>query len=131
MADALSIAGSIAGLISIGDIVARRMYHYVRTVRNAESEILALKNEITVLTGVLHNLHLVADDLEGSARNNSVRIEHVHGCLGTLYKLEKFLKHFNLPIKEIPAKNCTSLNGHSKSHKPKSFVKRSDDIEKL
>jgi hypothetical protein len=92
MADPLSIAGSIAGLVSIGDTVFRRVYHFTRTARNAQSEILDLKSEIAVLTGVLHNLRLVADDLEGEDINNSLRVEHVNSCLATLYKLDEPLK---------------------------------------
>jgi hypothetical protein len=57
MADPLSVAGSIAGLVSL-------VYHYVKTVKKAEKEVVDLRNEVIALTGILHNLEIVALDLE-------------------------------------------------------------------
>ncbi|KAF2747433.1 hypothetical protein M011DRAFT_467515, partial [Sporormia fimetaria CBS 119925] len=64
MGDPLSIAGSIAGLVSLGDVVFRKIYHYVCSVKRAEREILALRDEVAGLTGILHHLRLVAQKLE-------------------------------------------------------------------
>ena len=92
MAEALSVAGSIAGLVSIADVVFRRIYHYVKTVSNAEKEVLRLKEEVGNLTGVLHNLLLIAQDLEDDSNTRySVRVDHVNSCLAVLHDLKKKL----------------------------------------
>ena len=94
MSDPLSVAGSIAGLLSIADVVFRRLYHYVKTVRKAEKEILGFKNEIAALTGVLHNLHTIAQELEDdSAFNNAIKIDHVTACSTTLTRIDNLLSN--------------------------------------
>jgi hypothetical protein len=62
--DPLSVAGSIAGLVSLGDAVFRGIYRYVKTVKKAEKEVVDLKNEVIALTGIFHNLEIVAHELE-------------------------------------------------------------------
>lgn len=95
MGDPLSVAGSIAGLISIGDFVFRKLYHYAKTVKGAEKEIKGLKDEVAALTGVLHNLRLVARDLEADDKfDQTIRIEHVNSCLATLHKINSALSEF-------------------------------------
>jgi hypothetical protein len=64
MTDPLSVAGSLAGLASLGDVVFTKLYHYVKSVKGAEKEVLSLKKEVEILNGILHNLVLVAQDLE-------------------------------------------------------------------
>jgi hypothetical protein len=95
--DPLSVAGSVAGLISLGDTVFRKLFHYVKDVKHAEKEVKDLKNEVAALNGVLHNLLLVAQDLEAdNVLNYSTRVEHVNSCLDTLYKLDDKLKKVGL-----------------------------------
>ncbi|KAH7070026.1 hypothetical protein FB567DRAFT_564797 [Paraphoma chrysanthemicola] len=97
--DPLSIAGSIAGLISLGDTIFRKLYHYTKDVKNAEKEVQDLKNEVAGLNGVLHNLHLVAQDLEASTPHHSIRAEHIVACLDTLYKLDAAINKVGLSDK--------------------------------
>ncbi|KAG9185957.1 hypothetical protein G6011_02513 [Alternaria panax] len=88
--DPLSIAGSVSGLISLSDAVYRRLYHYVKDVRNAEKEVKDLKDEVGALSGVLHNLDLIAQDLENrSLRSHSIGQApgHIKTCISTLKKL--------------------------------------------
>lgn len=95
MTDPLSVAGSIAGLISIGDFVFRKLYHYAKAVKGAEKEIKELRDEVSALTGVLHSLRLVARDLEADDKfDKTVRIEHVNACLATLHKINSALAEF-------------------------------------
>jgi hypothetical protein len=95
--DPLSVAGSVAGLISLGDVVFRTLYHYVKEVKNAEQEVLDLKNEVAALNGVLHNLHLIAQDLEDSSvQHYSFRPDHINACLATLYKLNENINQTGL-----------------------------------
>jgi hypothetical protein len=64
----------------------------VRTARNAQSEVLELKNEVLVLTGVLHNLFLMADVLEDEEMNSLLRVQLVNACVATLYRSDEPLK---------------------------------------
>jgi hypothetical protein len=64
--DPLSVAGSIAGLISLSDTIFWKLYHYVKDVKSAGKEVKDLKDKVAALNGVLHNLLLIAQDLENS-----------------------------------------------------------------
>jgi hypothetical protein len=91
--DPLSVAGSVAGLVSLADAVFRKLFHYVNDVKNAEKDVQRLKSEVAALSGVLHNLHVVAEDLEADQVSQySTRAEYVNSCLATLYKLDESLK---------------------------------------
>jgi hypothetical protein len=92
MAEPLSIAGSIAGLVSIGDAVFRLVYRYTRTVKNAEKEIGDLKRELEALTGIIHNVQIVARELEqDQLRTSTIRLDHVNTCLNLLHQMKKRL----------------------------------------
>lgn len=92
MSDPLSVAGSIAGLVSVGDAVFRLVHRYVRSVKNAERTIKELKTELEALTGVIHNVHIIAKDLEqDQLRTSSVRLDHVNDCLTLLHRMRKNL----------------------------------------
>ncbi|KAF2686819.1 ankyrin [Lentithecium fluviatile CBS 122367] len=97
MADPLSVAGSIAGLISLGDVVFRKLYNYTREAKHAEKSINDLRNEIATLNGVLHNLRLVAEDLEAMSNlNHSLKPDHVKSCMATVQKLHDKLENLGL-----------------------------------
>lgn len=101
MADPLSVVSSIAGLASLGDVVFRKLYHYINSVKTAEKEVLTLRNEVAVLTGILHNLSFVAQELEDDdTLINSVRLQHVNSCLSTLYALKGRLENIDFPEKK-------------------------------
>lgn len=98
MADPLSVAGSIAGLLTIADVVSRKLYQYVKTVKNAEKEVLAFKAEVAALTGVLHNLHLIAEELEDdSTFDNVFQVDHVASCSATLEQIDSLLSKLEFP----------------------------------
>ena len=87
--DPLSIAASIAGLASLSDVIFRRLFHYLKDTKNAEKDVKSLKDEVNALNGVLHNLLLVAQDLESdSTIIYSTGLDHVNSCLATLHTLE-------------------------------------------
>jgi len=96
--EALGAAGSIAGLVSLGDAVFRGLYRYVKAVKKAEKDVLSLKNEVTLLAGILHNLKSVAEVLEADDEfDNSIRVDHVNSCFDTLYSLNDKLKEIEFP----------------------------------
>ncbi|KAI1735311.1 ankyrin repeat-containing domain protein [Xylaria scruposa] len=93
MADPLSIAGSIAGLVGISDAVFRRVHHYYRAVKGANKEIEVLAEGVRSLSGVLHNLSLLAWALEDEPYDTSLRMHHINSCRQTLSKLSDKLIH--------------------------------------
>ena len=91
MTDPLSISASIAGLVTLADIVFRRTYNYVKAVKKAPTEISALSTEIGALYGVLSSLHLVSRQLEHEQADSTTRIHHIHSCYQTLEHLKSIL----------------------------------------
>lgn len=87
MADPLSISASVAGLISIADIVTRRSFKYVKGVRNAKREVEKLIAEVMHLFGVLNHLKLVACRFEDEQFEATMQIHHIHSCYGLLEKI--------------------------------------------
>jgi len=53
MADPLSIAASIAGLISLAQSIVKEGYSYIRTAQGYPDELSELVTEVTTLTGLL------------------------------------------------------------------------------
>lgn len=91
MTDPLSVSASIAGLLTLTDIVFRRAYKYVKAVKSAQKDISALSAEIGSLYGILSNLHLVACQLEGESFELATRTHHVHSCYQTLERVRSIL----------------------------------------
>ncbi|KAL5324553.1 hypothetical protein ACEPPN_009099 [Leptodophora sp. 'Broadleaf-Isolate-01'] len=96
MADPLSIAGSIAGLISIADVVIRKGYKYIAAVRDSDKAVSSLISEVNSLSGTLHSLRNVAEGLEGGSVRFSpaTRIHHIESCFQTLKKIMAALHTF-------------------------------------
>jgi hypothetical protein len=95
MADPLSIAASVAGLITIAETVIGSGYQYVKNAKDAGSQVSALISEITNLFGVLHSLHLVACRFEGEEFDSTMQIHHIHSCYVVLEKIKLRLDKAN------------------------------------
>ena len=91
MADPLSIAGSIGGLISLADTVFRLVFKYVRSAVNAKQEVKLLADEIQALAGVLQSLRLLAGGLEaeGHSFDPTIRAHHLGLLNSTLNRLQQ------------------------------------------
>ena len=128
MADPLSISASIAGLVSITDAVFRRTFKYIKAVKGAPNELSALITSMGALSGILHNLSLVACQLEGEPFDSTIQANHIHSCLQTLDKVRSILDRFDSstkghsmktmkrlkwPFSATEAKDlCTEIEGH-------------------
>ena len=88
--DGLSVASSIAGLVSIADIVIRRLMQYVGAVKHAKEEISALLLQTSNLNGVLQSLKLLAEQYQ---IENPVYVQthHINLCYRTLENLRSVL----------------------------------------
>jgi hypothetical protein len=93
MADGLSIAASIAGLISIADIIVRRGFKYAKAVKDADKSVKALIEEVNSLSGILHSLKNVAETLQDDqvAFEPATQIHYVEDSYQTLQKVQKLL----------------------------------------
>ena len=91
MADPFSISASIAGLVSLADMVFGRIYKYVKAVKNASKDITKLSSAIGALYGVLSRLRLVSDQLESEAVESAARAHLIYSCHQTLERLKTIL----------------------------------------
>ena len=64
MVDPLSIAASVAGLISLAASVIQNGYKLFNTVRDCPKELLTILSEVSGLNGVLIALKPVVEELE-------------------------------------------------------------------
>jgi len=62
--EALGIASSIAGLISLAEVIVVKVSRYCSSVKSARSDIKELITEVQSLYGVLNSLKLLATCLE-------------------------------------------------------------------
>lgn len=97
--DPLSIASGIAGLVTLADLVFRTATKYAKAVKNSRQEVEALVQEVKNISVLLHNLSLVAFDLENepsageaSGHASSLKNHHLHDCRQILRRLEKRLE---------------------------------------
>lgn len=91
MADPLSISASIAGLVALADLVFRSGTKYVKSYRGAPTEVGNLIREVRSLSVILHNLSLVAFDLEETEppeTTAALQPHYLHDCHQLLRRLE-------------------------------------------
>ncbi|KAL8902919.1 MAG: hypothetical protein Q9207_004287 [Kuettlingeria erythrocarpa] len=91
MADPLTISTSIAGLVTLADLVFSRIFQYAKGVKGASQEILKLSSEVGALYGILSNLRLVACQLEDESFQSTTRAHHLYSCTQTLENLMAIL----------------------------------------
>ncbi|KAF5568221.1 ankyrin repeat [Fusarium phyllophilum] len=90
MADPLSLAASIAGLISLADLVFKTTYKFVRAAKDAKDEIQSLLDEINNLASVLRRLEALTSDLEdeGQSFDPTLRNHCLNQCYKTFNRIE-------------------------------------------
>ena len=91
MADPLSIAASIAGLVALTDTLFRTVIKFSREVKGAKQEIANLATEVRDLSGVLHNLSLLAASLETCTQETVFRLHHVNSCRQSIIDVQSKL----------------------------------------
>ncbi|KAF4829931.1 Vegetative incompatibility protein HET-E-1 [Colletotrichum siamense] len=88
MADPLSIAASIAGLISLADVVFTRLIKYKNSIKDAEKELGDLAKEVNLLGGALNSLARLARALEAGSFDSNLRMQNIEDCSESLIKLD-------------------------------------------
>ncbi|KAI0429951.1 hypothetical protein F5Y09DRAFT_331436 [Xylaria sp. FL1042] len=71
--DPLSISAATAGLVSLADLVFRTTTRYVRQVKESSKEVQTVLSELNNFSILLHNLSLVAYDLENATSANNTQ----------------------------------------------------------
>lgn len=106
MADPLSLAASLAGLVSLADSVFRHVYKYVRGAMAAREEITKIAQELQSFTGVLRGVQALAQSLEeeGDTYDPSIRVHHVYYCEQTLNKIHDKMKRAAQKVEKTRSK---------------------------
>lgn len=107
--DPLSLAASVAGLVSLADLVFRSATKYWKEVKDSRKDVDELLSEVKGVSILLHDLSLVAFSLEidpsqdggPSECSSHLKLHHLHECQQLLRQLEQSLndakKKFNSP----------------------------------
>ncbi|KAK1851238.1 ankyrin repeat protein [Colletotrichum chrysophilum] len=90
-ADPLSIAASIAGLISLADIVFIRLIKYRKSIKDAEKELGELAKEVNLLGGALNSLVRLARELEAGSFDSNLRMHNIEDCSDSLIRMNSEL----------------------------------------
>ncbi|KAF3008266.1 hypothetical protein E8E14_001935 [Neopestalotiopsis sp. 37M] len=94
MADPLSIASGIAGLLSLAGAAFHGVHQYVRTVKDAKDFIKALSKELQSLSSVLQGVKVLAEAFEqdGTGPSVGLGLEHISSCRTVLDEILKETK---------------------------------------
>jgi len=92
MADALSIAASIAGVVQLSVVVFQSITLFIKDAKDARAKIKELATQTRNLSGVLQNLSLLASSFDDQETAVSFRADHIHACLSTLRKIDAGLR---------------------------------------
>ena len=95
MTDPISISASIAGLVTLADIVARKTCKYAIAAKESQKEISTLLAELSTLSGVLRGVENVASELELEDFETNTRVHHVRLCEQSLNKLDTVLSKYD------------------------------------
>ncbi|KAH8593813.1 hypothetical protein B0O99DRAFT_574491, partial [Bisporella sp. PMI_857] len=114
MAEVIGIAGSIAGLVTLADMVVRKGYKYLKEVKNADATLKSIIREVNNLSGVLHSLSNVATVIaaEAAQESSSIQIYSVQRCFETL---NSALAILNNELPSMPSSKSSSFRWPKKS----------------
>ena len=88
----LTISASVAGLITLTELIVSRGYEFLKGVKNAKDKITQLLVEITALFGVLQSLRLVALRFEGQHFDTALQLECIQSCQKLVDQIHFHLK---------------------------------------
>lgn len=80
MADPLSIAASIAGVITLVDLVFNCLIKYVKSASNTADEAKAWVAEVNTVSGMVSSLSRLTRALEDKPFDATLCIHHIDGC---------------------------------------------------
>lgn len=96
MTDPLSVSASIAGLVTLADIVFIRAVKYIKAAKGATDEVKSLCDSLQSLSGALHGLSLFAARLDAESDANDYPTDYrprlVQSCTQLLGEIRKKLE---------------------------------------
>ncbi|RDW58346.1 hypothetical protein BP5796_12276 [Coleophoma crateriformis] len=94
MAEALGIAGSVAGLVQLSIAVYQGITKFCREAKDASFSVSQVATQTRNLAGVLQNLSLLSTslELEGDNSSTSFQATYIDACFTTLRKVESRLQ---------------------------------------
>ena len=129
MPDPLSVAASIAGLITIADVVVRKGYCFLHDLKDVEKDAKKLIDEVNLLSGILHSLKNVAEYLasDGYKFNPATQIHYVNACQKSLQRIQAQLDEADPTSSSGAKKLKKKLKWPFEKHKTEELLA---DIEK-
>lgn len=89
--DPLSVTASIAGMMTLSSTVFNGLSRYVKEAKGTKLRVADLAKETRDLSGILHNLSLLANSVEDHNSLSTFKAHHLHDCRQTLLKINKRL----------------------------------------
>lgn len=89
MADGLSIASSIAGIIALGSQVSIQLYQFIENVKSASSDVRDLVHEVTGLCSVLKQLRATFTKNGGLHNHQGLSVDLRNVLISCEAKLEQ------------------------------------------
>ncbi|KAI1178873.1 hypothetical protein F4777DRAFT_38863 [Nemania sp. FL0916] len=124
--DPLSVAGSIAGLVTLADAVFRGVYKYCKAAADAHTEIKELADRLRSLAGILHSLGILADALEQDGSYPTLQITLISDATKLLGEIQD---HLNKPQMKMDGSRFGKI--HQSLKWPFTKFKTKDFTEKL
>jgi uncharacterized protein YoxC len=121
MAEVLGVAASVAGLLTITDVIVRKGFKFIVDVKDAEESVKKLVDEVNNLSGVLHSLNNVVQRLEedGSHFDPSTQIHYIESCYKTLMKIQG---HFDEAMPATPMSRANKMRWPLKKSRTKELL---------
>lgn len=96
MTDPVSVSASIAGLVTLADIVFIRAVKYIKSAKGARDEVKSLCDSLQSLSGALHGLSLFAARLDAESDADDYPTDYrprlIHSCTQLLGEIRKKLE---------------------------------------
>lgn len=89
MAEVLGLAASVSGLLTIADIIVRKGFKFIKDMKDAETSVEKLVEEVNNLSRVLYSLSKIVERLkdDGDAIGPSTQIHSVESCYKTFKRI--------------------------------------------
>jgi hypothetical protein len=135
MADPLSIAASVAGLISLGTSIAQGGYSYLSAARAAPKEIVQLLSQISALNIVLSQVLPISMNQTSSPKSHAIATLNQRGtlddCQEALNSTSSLLSEFQQVEGHTKTNIAKSLKWPFYQGKAERLVKRLDRLQNL
>ncbi|KAM0338605.1 hypothetical protein ACHAPU_011261 [Fusarium lateritium] len=91
MADPLSITASVAGIISLADVVFTRICKYAKAAGSDQQDVRDLFDEVKTIRDLLRALSALASKLDATPVTTTFNLSHIIACHETIQRLEDSL----------------------------------------